>query len=93
MSEEALADSYVGLTARVWIADPSRADFLAIRSEHIRKLKARFDEKDIEVPFPQVDLSGRDRTRQSVGDAQSRGRLGKGQVSPNEDSDGLHGPS
>ena len=52
MSEEALADSYVGLTARVWIADPSRADFLAIRSEHIRKLKARFDEKDIEVPFP-----------------------------------------
>jgi small-conductance mechanosensitive channel len=58
MSEEALADSYVGLTARVWIADPSRADFLEIRSEYIRNVKARFDEEGIEIPFPQVDLSG-----------------------------------
>jgi small-conductance mechanosensitive channel len=58
MSEEALADSYVGLTARIWIADPSRADFLGIRSEYIKNVKGRFDEEGIEIPFPQVDLSG-----------------------------------
>ncbi|PSP72081.1 mechanosensitive ion channel protein [Halobacteriales archaeon QS_3_64_16] len=58
MSEEALADSYVGLTARIWIADPSRADFLEIRTEYIKNVKQRFDEEDIEIPFPQVDLSG-----------------------------------
>jgi len=58
MSEEALADSYVGLTARIWIADPSRADFLGIRSEYIKNVKARFDEEGIDIPYPQVDLSG-----------------------------------
>ena len=67
MSEEALADSYVGLTARIWIEDPSRADFLAIRSEYIKNVKGRFDQEGIEIPFPQVDLSGGiDLTNQQV---------------------------
>jgi small-conductance mechanosensitive channel len=67
MSEEALADSYVGLTARIWIEDPSRADFLEIRSEYIKNVKQRFDEEGIEIPFPQVDLSGGiDLTNQQV---------------------------
>jgi small conductance mechanosensitive channel len=58
MSEEALADSYIGLTARIWIAEPSRADFLAIRSEYIKAVKKRFDAEGIDIPYPQVDLSG-----------------------------------
>ena len=58
MSEEALADSYVGLTARVWISDPSRADFLTIRGEYIKNVKARFNQEGIDIPYPQVDLSG-----------------------------------
>lgn len=53
-----LADSYVGLTARVWIDDPSHTDFIAIRSEYITNVKNAFDEHDIDIPYPQLDLSG-----------------------------------
>ena len=53
-----LADSYVGLVSRIWIANPSRADFVKTRSEYVRRVKARFDEEGIEIPFPQRDLSG-----------------------------------
>jgi small-conductance mechanosensitive channel len=53
-----LADSYVGLQSRIWIADPSRADFVKIRGEYVTEVKKRFDEQDIEIPFPQRDLSG-----------------------------------
>src|SRR5699024_4268087 len=31
----ALADSYVGLTSRVWIADPNRTDYMKIRTEYV----------------------------------------------------------
>ena len=59
MSDEApLADSYVGLIACVWIDDPSRGDFLDARGEHLKRVKARFDEAGIDIPYPQVDLSG-----------------------------------
>ncbi|MBS3815976.1 MAG: mechanosensitive ion channel family protein [Candidatus Thermoplasmatota archaeon] len=54
-----LADSYIGLQSRIWIEDPSRADFMNIRSEFVQDVKERFDEEDIEIPFPQVDLSGK----------------------------------
>jgi small conductance mechanosensitive channel len=57
-TEGALADSYVGLTSRFWIADPNRADFLKIRGEYITNVKQRFDEAGIDIPFPQTDLSG-----------------------------------
>lgn len=53
-----LADSYVGLRSRIWIDNPSRADFVKIRSEYVKNVKGRFDEAGIEIPFPQRDLSG-----------------------------------
>ena len=53
-----LADSYVGLTSRFWIANPSRSDFVKTRGEYVTAVKARFDEAGIEIPFPQRDLSG-----------------------------------
>ena len=53
-----LADSYVGLRSRIWIDNPSRADFVKIRSEYVKNVKARFDEAGIDIPFPQRELSG-----------------------------------
>ena len=53
-----LADSYVGLQSRIWIANPSRADFMRVRGEYITNVKRRFDAAGISIPFPQVDLSG-----------------------------------
>ncbi|ESP89185.1 mechanosensitive ion channel family protein [Candidatus Halobonum tyrrellensis] len=53
-----LADSYVGLQSRIWIANPSRADFVEIRGDYVTNVKARFDDEGIEIPFPQRDLSG-----------------------------------
>jgi small-conductance mechanosensitive channel len=53
-----LADSYVGLQSRIWIADPSRADFLRIRGEYVTNVKRRFDDAGVSIPFPQMDLSG-----------------------------------
>jgi small-conductance mechanosensitive channel len=40
------------------LADPSRADFVRIRSEFVRDVNARFDDAGIDIPFPQRDLSG-----------------------------------
>ena len=53
-----LADSYVGLRSRIWIDNPSRADFVKIRSEYVKNVKARFDEAGIDIPYPQRELSG-----------------------------------
>ena len=53
-----LADSYVGLQSRIWISDPSRADFVKTRSEYVENVKNRFDDEGIEIPFPQRELSG-----------------------------------
>ena len=53
-----LGDSHVGLQSRIWIAEPSRADFIKTRGEYVTSVKNRFDEEDIEIPFPQRDLSG-----------------------------------
>ena len=55
----ALADSYVGLTSRFWIANPNRADFLKVRGEYVANVKERFDAAGIDIPYPQADLSGR----------------------------------
>ena len=57
-TESALADSSVGLTARIWIDDPNRADYLGIRGDFIANVKQRFDDAGIEIPYSQVDLSG-----------------------------------
>lgn len=53
-----LADSYVGLEARIWTRNPSRSDFVAIRSDYVKNVKQRFDEAGIDIPFPQTTLSG-----------------------------------
>ncbi|WP_123622057.1 mechanosensitive ion channel family protein [Halorubrum sp. CSM-61] len=55
-----LADSYVGLQSRIWIDDPSRADFVKARADYVKAVKERFDEEDITIPFPQRTVSGRD---------------------------------
>jgi small conductance mechanosensitive channel len=56
--DSALADSYVGLTSRIWIDDPNRADFLDIRGSYITNVKNRFDESGIDIPYPHIELSG-----------------------------------
>jgi len=53
-----LADSYVGLQSRIWIARPSRADWVRTRAEYVKTVKERFDEAGINIPYPQRDLSG-----------------------------------
>lgn len=53
-----LEDSYVGLQSRIWIDNPSRTDFVRIKGEYIQNVKQRFDEENIEIPFPQRTLSG-----------------------------------
>lgn len=53
-----LANSYVGIQSRFWIENPRRTDFIRIKSEYVQSVKEEFDKKDIEIPFPQVDLSG-----------------------------------
>ncbi|MFB6094166.1 MAG: mechanosensitive ion channel family protein [Halanaeroarchaeum sp.] len=53
-----LADSYVGLKSRFWIADPSRSDFVRTRSEYVQAVKERFDEEGIDIPYPIRTLEG-----------------------------------
>jgi small-conductance mechanosensitive channel len=65
-----LADSYVGLQSRIWIDQPSRSDFVKVRSEYVENVKNRFDDEGIEIPFPQRDLSGVVETRAPEFDAE-----------------------
>ncbi len=53
-----LGDSSVGLQSRIWIADPSRADFVRIRGEYVTAVKERFDEEGIDIPYPVRTLEG-----------------------------------
>jgi len=53
-----LGDSHVGLQARVWIHDPSRADFVKTRGEYVTAVKQRFDAEGIDIPFPNRTLGG-----------------------------------
>ena len=53
-----LDDSSVGLQSRFWIADPSRADFVTTRGEYVTAVKERFDEEDIDIPYPHRTLTG-----------------------------------
>ena len=57
-TDGALADSSVGLTSRFWVANPNRADYLRIRGEYVKNVKRRFDDAGIDIPYPQIDLSG-----------------------------------
>ncbi len=53
-----LGDSSVGLQARIWIDNPSRADFMKTRGEYVRRVKTRFDEEGIDIPYPHRTLTG-----------------------------------
>ena len=59
-----LGDSYVGLQSRFWIANPSRSDFVKTRSSYVQRVKERFDDAGIDIPYPirtldgEVELSG-----------------------------------
>jgi len=53
-----LGDSDVGLQARIWIAEPDRADFVRIRSEYVQAVKERFDEAGIDIPYVHRELTG-----------------------------------
>jgi small conductance mechanosensitive channel len=53
-----LGDSSVGLQSRIWIDDPSRADFVKIRAEYVKAVKQRFDEADINIPYPNRTIGG-----------------------------------
>ena len=53
-----LGDSSVGLQSRIWIDNPSRSDFVKTRGEYVRRVKARFDEEGIDIPYPHRTLTG-----------------------------------
>jgi small-conductance mechanosensitive channel len=53
-----LGDSSVGLQSRIWIANPSRGDYVKTRGEYVTNVKRRFDEADIEFPYPNRTLEG-----------------------------------
>jgi small conductance mechanosensitive channel len=53
-----LGDSSVGLQSRIWIANPSRADFVKTRGEYVTAVKRRFDEEGIDIPYPHRTLTG-----------------------------------
>ncbi|WP_207588552.1 mechanosensitive ion channel domain-containing protein [Halomontanus rarus] len=53
-----LGDSDVGLQSRIWIANPSRSDFVRVRGEYVTNVKNRFDEAGIDIPYPVRTLEG-----------------------------------
>jgi len=53
-----LGDSSVGLQSRFWIRDPGRSDFVRIRGEYVTAVKKRFDEEDINIPYPNRTIGG-----------------------------------
>ncbi|MFB6200425.1 MAG: mechanosensitive ion channel family protein [Halorhabdus sp.] len=53
-----LGDSSVGLQSRIWISNPSRADFVKARAEYVQAVKERFDEEGINIPYPNRTIGG-----------------------------------
>jgi small conductance mechanosensitive channel len=53
-----LADSYVGLTARAYIDDPSRGKYVHTLSAWVQAVKERFDAEGIDMPYPYTELTG-----------------------------------
>lgn len=50
---QALADSSVNLILRRWV---NSSDYWRVYFDLTEKVKLRFDERGIEIPFPQMDL-------------------------------------
>jgi small-conductance mechanosensitive channel len=53
-----LGDSSVGLQSRIWIANPSRSEFVGVRGEYVTAVKKRFDEAEINIPYPNRTIGG-----------------------------------
>ena len=53
-----LGDSSVGLQARFWIEEPSRGDYVRVRSELVSAVKRRFDAEGIDMPYVHRELTG-----------------------------------
>ena len=53
-----LGDSSVGLQARIWLEEPSRGDFTKTRGEYVTAVKQEFDEKGIDIPYPNRTIGG-----------------------------------
>ncbi|WP_136686693.1 mechanosensitive ion channel family protein [Halorhabdus amylolytica] len=53
-----LGDSSVGLQSRIWIANPSRSDFVKTRGEYVKAVKERFDAEGINIPYPNRTIGG-----------------------------------
>ncbi len=53
-----LGDSSVALQSRIWIENPSRADFVKTRGEYVHAVKERFDEEGINIPYPNRTIGG-----------------------------------
>jgi small-conductance mechanosensitive channel len=53
-----LGDSSVVLTSRIWISNPSRADFVKTKAEYVKRVKEGFDERGIDIPYPNRSLGG-----------------------------------
>jgi small-conductance mechanosensitive channel len=53
-----LGDSSVGLQSRIWISNPSRSNFVETRGEYVQRVKERFDEEGIDIPYPHRTLTG-----------------------------------
>jgi small conductance mechanosensitive channel len=48
-----LADSSVNFVVRPWV---DTADYWGVYWDTLEKVKLVFDEKDISIPYPQIDL-------------------------------------
>ncbi|AHG03407.1 mechanosensitive ion channel protein [Halobacterium sp. DL1] len=75
-----LGDSYVGLKSRFWIANPSRSDFVKTRSTYVQRVKERFDEAGIDIPYPIRTLDGEVELSGSTGAGQLGGSSGVEQL-------------
>jgi small conductance mechanosensitive channel len=53
-----LADSYVGLTARAYITEPSRGKYVHTLSAWVQAVKERFDAEGLDMPYPYTELTG-----------------------------------
>ncbi|MFB6069431.1 MAG: mechanosensitive ion channel family protein [Halanaeroarchaeum sp.] len=57
-SVSALGDSAIEITARFWMTDPERTDFIRLRSEYNQAVLRRFDDAGIEMPYPTRAITG-----------------------------------
>ncbi len=53
-----LGDSAVVLQARIWIANPSKADVVAMRGDYAAAVKERFEAAGVDIPYPTRTLTG-----------------------------------